>query len=476
MPTPAPKVFISYSWSSDRHQDQVRQWAEQLVQDGVDVVLDLFDLKEGHDKYAFMERMVTDSSVTHVLVMCDSVYAAKADAREAGVGTETQIISKEIYDKVAQSKFVPIVCEIGQGGEPCLPTFLKSRIWLDFSSPEAANNGWERLIRLLFGKPAFAKPSLGTAPAYVTEEAIGPRGLGNAKYVALRQSILQGKQGRATYRADFLEACFQFADDLRTRKEPSGPWGEEVLAKCGQLKQVRNQIIDWVLLESSIPDRQDFGDALQGYLETLLELKSRPRELRSWSESWFDPHVFYARESFLYVVAALIKTSSFDLLRDVFAGSYLLPESERREDHAFGNFENFAGEVSSLQVLAPEGRTYHSPSAELIKRQADRKDIPFAALMEADLLALLVALVSQGSYWYPGTLLYAAYGNDFPLFLRATQHKHFKKLALVTGIETGDALRQAAKSGFEQLRTFGWHNFSGNFWAQLNLKNLDTLG
>ena len=57
-------------------------------------------LRKGHDKFAFMERMVTDKSVTHVLVVCDKTYSQKADARKAGVGTESQIISKEVYEKV----------------------------------------------------------------------------------------------------------------------------------------------------------------------------------------------------------------------------------------------------------------------------------------------------------------------------------------------------------------------------------------
>ena len=53
MPDSKPKVFISYSWSSPGHQAMVKQWAEQFVADGVDVVLDIYDLKEGHDKFAF---------------------------------------------------------------------------------------------------------------------------------------------------------------------------------------------------------------------------------------------------------------------------------------------------------------------------------------------------------------------------------------------------------------------------------------
>ncbi len=102
-----PKAFISYSWTDESHKTFVRELAERLVGDGVDVVMDLFDLREGHDKYAFMERMVTDPEITHVLAFCDKTYAEKADARKAGVGTESQILSKEVYDKVQQSKVIP---------------------------------------------------------------------------------------------------------------------------------------------------------------------------------------------------------------------------------------------------------------------------------------------------------------------------------------------------------------------------------
>ncbi len=72
-----PKVFISYSWTSQQHQERVREWADRLLSDGVDVILDIYDLQEGQDKNAFMEKMVTDPNVTHVLVICDKGYAEK---------------------------------------------------------------------------------------------------------------------------------------------------------------------------------------------------------------------------------------------------------------------------------------------------------------------------------------------------------------------------------------------------------------
>lgn len=45
-----PKIFISYSWSSDA---LVLELANRLVFHGVDVVLDKWDLKEGNDKLEF---------------------------------------------------------------------------------------------------------------------------------------------------------------------------------------------------------------------------------------------------------------------------------------------------------------------------------------------------------------------------------------------------------------------------------------
>jgi SEFIR domain len=49
----SPKVFISYSWTSQAHQDSVKDLAVRLLADGVDIILDVYDLKEGDDKFAF---------------------------------------------------------------------------------------------------------------------------------------------------------------------------------------------------------------------------------------------------------------------------------------------------------------------------------------------------------------------------------------------------------------------------------------
>lgn len=63
-----PKVFVSYSWTSQEHVDRILAWCEQLVANAIDVEIDRWSLNEGHDKFAYMEKMVSDSSITHVLI------------------------------------------------------------------------------------------------------------------------------------------------------------------------------------------------------------------------------------------------------------------------------------------------------------------------------------------------------------------------------------------------------------------------
>lgn len=474
-----PKVFISYSWSNQPHQELVKHWADRLVADGVNVILDIYDLKEGDDKYAFMEMMVTDPSVTHVLVICDHAYAEKANARKAGVGTESQIISGEVYKKVKQSKFIPIVCEFSDDGEPILPAFMKSRMWINFSSPEAENDNWEQLIRLLYGKPQHVKPKQGKAPTFITSDTPIPTSEAYAKFNSLKQALLQDKKGLKRYRRDFIESCISYADDLRVRERPKvDSIGEKVLEDCGKLKAVRDHLCDWVLLESDISDAPEFSEALVDVLEKLRELKSRPTEISQWNDSWPEAHSVFVYETFLYIVAALLKSDAYNTLNEVFTTHYLIPASDSHGQSNFERFDCFYGYSQSLQsVLAPEGRRLCAPNAELIKRQADRGDIPFSEVRQAELLILLMSFITPETNWYPATLHYSSYGNTYPFFVRAAQHKNFNRLTTITGISDAQELREKVKAGHNRLNTSQWSNFhyERNFWSSMNMEKLDSL-
>ena len=44
-----PKVFVSYSWTTPEFEQWVLDVATELRENGVDLVLDKWDLKEGQD-------------------------------------------------------------------------------------------------------------------------------------------------------------------------------------------------------------------------------------------------------------------------------------------------------------------------------------------------------------------------------------------------------------------------------------------
>ena len=479
MTKPTPKVFISYSWSSESHQLLVKAWADRLIEDGIKVILDLYDLKEGDDKHAFMEKMVTDKTVTHVLIFCDKTYAEKADGRSAGVGTESQIISEKVYGEVVQSKFIPIICEFDNERNAYTPTFLKSRKWIDFSSREAADKNWEQLIRLLYDKPLHNKPAWGKPPAYINDDTASPPRSAALKYSVLKEAILQAKPAIPIYRAEFLDECIASIDSLRVREKPNlDKLGEKILADCGQLKLLRDHIIDWVVLESTTGTTEDFSDILVGFLERLLEMKFRPSEIDSWNNEWFGAHNLFVYETFLYIIAALLKAERFHVLHNIFTSHYLLPEIERYGDDKFKKFDYFYGHSEILEnVLTHEGQRYYSPAAELFSRQADRQDIPFQSVIEAELLIFLMILLTPDTFWYPGTVHHASHSKDFLFFLRAARHKGFQKLSTITGIPDADTLREAVKDGCARLSSNRWVDsfMIMNLRRHMNIDKFDTL-
>lgn len=166
-----PKVFISYAWGNEIYKEKVRSFATTLMNNGIDVILDQWNLEEGNDTYKFMEKTVSDTSITNVLILLDKNYTEKANARKGGVGTETQIITPEIYSKTEQTKFIPIIFE-KSGGQTYIPTFLSTRKYVDLANDSTYEENLKYLIKLLFGIKIHKKPEIGTMPNWVVQEEL----------------------------------------------------------------------------------------------------------------------------------------------------------------------------------------------------------------------------------------------------------------------------------------------------------------
>jgi len=155
-----PKVFISYSHDSPDHKRWAAMLATKLRDNGVDAILDQWEIGPGDDVPLFMEREL--SAASRVLVVCTPEYVRKAESGEGGVGYERIILTAELVNDVASTKFIPI---IRAGSEEHLkPVFLETKYHVDFRNDEEFEAKLDELLRALLNAPAVDKPPLGKNP------------------------------------------------------------------------------------------------------------------------------------------------------------------------------------------------------------------------------------------------------------------------------------------------------------------------
>ena len=155
-----PQVFISYSHDSPEHKRWVAQFAEKLMNKGIDVILDQWDLRLGDDVPKFMERSVRESD--RVLVVCTNMYMQKFNDGIGGVGYESVVVTGELIRDIGTAKFIPVVRE--KVGAAFLPSALSTRLYIDLTEGSNSEEQVESLVREVHNAPAIQKPPIGANP------------------------------------------------------------------------------------------------------------------------------------------------------------------------------------------------------------------------------------------------------------------------------------------------------------------------
>ncbi len=137
-----PVVFVSYCWSPPSNQRNVFELIQKLEKDGITVKYDKGSLRPGQDMNYFMEQQLLSKECDSVIIVCNSDYAAKANARSGGVGYESGLILTQIRNDPMQTRYIPVAIEHNDDGTLPLPTFLQSRYCIDLT----AENGYEGLL------------------------------------------------------------------------------------------------------------------------------------------------------------------------------------------------------------------------------------------------------------------------------------------------------------------------------------------
>ena len=156
----APKIFVSYSHDSRDHRRWVLDLSTKLIDNGIDVTLDQWDLRLGEDVARFMEAGVRVAD--RVLVICTPQYVMKANEGTGGVGYERLIVTAHLVRGLGTTKFIPIVRD--SSGEYNTPDFLGNRYYVDFSDDEDFAARFDELLHELHQVPIVQKPPLGRNP------------------------------------------------------------------------------------------------------------------------------------------------------------------------------------------------------------------------------------------------------------------------------------------------------------------------
>ncbi|MCE7609331.1 toll/interleukin-1 receptor domain-containing protein [Vibrio fluvialis] len=160
-----PKVFLSYSHDSADHKQWVLDLATRLVNGGIDARIDAWSLAPGDDLPHFMETQLAE--VDRVIMVCTDTYVQKANAGTGGVGYEKMIVTSSLMSRIDDNKIIPI---IRQKGSTNVPTFLKSKLYIDFSNDNAFEAVIDDLMRAIHDAPLYKKPELGSNPYQTAKE------------------------------------------------------------------------------------------------------------------------------------------------------------------------------------------------------------------------------------------------------------------------------------------------------------------
>ena len=439
-----PRLFISYSWTTPEHEQWVIELATELVNSGVDVILDKWDLREGHDSVAFMEKMVTDPSISKVVLICDQVYASKADGRSGGVGTETQIISAEVYAKQNQGKFVAVIAERNSEGKPYLPTYYKSRIYVDLSESDRYAENFEKLLRWIFDKPLYVKPEIGKPPSFIVEPDAPVLGAS-----VLAKRVVEGfKSDKGYVRGALDEYLTVFSENLEKFRISSsdGEPDDRIVKSIDEFSPSRNEFIQVFTAFTQYADTQSYMPVIHRYFESLIPYLSRPPHINQWIETDFDNFKFIVHELFLYALALLLRGEHFESAAYLLSQPYYVPGNSEYGQNATVSYTVFRDYMTSLEIRNKRLNANRlSLRADLLEQRSKSSGVQFRHVMQADFVCFIRADLNNLTgldSWWPETLLYAVrhYG-PFELFARSTSKAYLTRVLPLLGVSSLDAIK-----------------------------------
>lgn len=465
-----PKVFISYAWGSQEHDEKVIALATNLKGDGVDVVFDKWQLKEGNDTFKFMEKSVLDESITNVLILIDPIYAKKANERAGGVGTETQIISTEVYNKVEQRKFIPVVFERDVEGNVCKPQYLKGLLHFDLSMPDTYDTEYQRMVRTLYGIDTYKEPELGKPPVWLEE-------IPKVSYKSrVTSDFFRGTAGDAVKKSKFAENLEELKKQILGYEYAE----KEVIPCYLELMPFRDEFL---LLVKSTEYVQEGYKQIAKFLEELMY------EIRRQQTNYANLKVSFVHECFIYVVAYYLKKCANEALRYVLNKTYFAGTSHFNQDADSYNCFYCYNDVLDSAICKRDGKNYYCGTAALwienLNVEVCNKDEFVLGDLFCHSASLLISNYEKDWAWFPLTYVYNSdeYRGLFATYSkRLISKEHLENMMYVLNFESVDEFKQQYKNveekfhkgDLKEYRYSSCFETAKNFWNYIKTEELGT--
>ena len=470
-----PKVFISYSWKPEDDKEFVKEIADRLVKEsGIDVMIDRYDLSPGDDKFAYMERMVTDESIVKVLIFSNKEYAEKADKREGGVGTESTIISQEIYNQVNQNKFIPVLLERNMHGEPCFPVFIKLRIYIDFSDSNKLEDEYEKLVRFIYDKPLDKKPSLGSVPPYILED--DPIKLKvHYKLERFRTAVIDGRKNIPVLIEDYLDNFIEDISSLRIEENNNNiPLDQKIFDMIIATQPIRDNFLNFFEMLIKL-NNEEFNDVLHKHIESWSELikleDSNDMNIKRCSQHY----KFFFKELFLYIITIALQKEKFYLVAHLINNPYWV--IGYYNEYTNRDFSFLFSQIISLDEDRKKRLNLNRKSiaTDLLVARINYKKINLILLEETDRLLHYLSLLSEiKGFWFPYLTMYRT--GDISLMKKAESNIFFEKIKSIFRVEKVDELKDKISKipdGMRRMIDFNYNLI--DIWEGLNINNLAKL-
>lgn len=435
-----PKVFMSYSWHPKENQIRVQQLAERLFSDGVHVIIDIWDLQDGQDKNKFMEQMVANPEVKKVLLICTKEYAQKANDRTGGVGIESTIVSEEIYSNADQTKFIPVVFEY-ENDKPCVPVFAKSRFFVDLSSDEKFEEGYDQLLRDIYDKPRFQRPPIGKMPSYLAAE--DPVFLPTSNKVkGIKAAIMAANPNTPLLIRDyldlFLSSLLDYKIDYHTINDSN--FIDVVEKSINEMLPLKEDFLDFIMVV--VGTHYFTKELLSDFFERMLQLYA-DNEINLYEGNsidcvCFDNYRYFNHDLFLSIVTILLSKEEFEMVHELVSHHFCIVEERRMSSPQEISFMRFRTYNYTLNKYKNGRRQLSRVSvvADTMKQHAVK--VRFDDMVRTDLLLYYLSLIYPSKdrleqYWYPEL---SVYNQQFFVLPKLASLRYFNKAKVMFGVST----------------------------------------